>query len=436
MNATSGEPLAILAGVRTPFVKAFGPLAGVPADRLGTSATQALFERAGLSADDFEEAIFGCVSGQADAANVARVIGLRAGLPNDRIGHTVNRNCASGMEAVISAWQAMQDRHRKIILAGGTESMSQVPLYWNKPATEWFLKLGRMKTLTQRLAHFTKFRPSFMKPVPGLQLGLTDPVCKLNMGETAENLARDFQITREAQDLFALQSHERAIAAQKAGFFTDEISPVSADLTGGKEVAADIGPREGQTLEALAKLRSYFRPHDGTVTVGNSCPVTDGAVALAVTTAKHARQLRAKPLGYLRAYSIAGLDPSRMGLGPVFAIHQLLEQTGQSLADFDLVEINEAFAVQVLACLEAMASPEFCREKLGRNEPIGELNQSVLNVHGGAIALGHPVGATGARLILTLLRSLHAKGLRRGLASLCVGGGQGVAMWLETELEE
>lgn len=436
MNANSGEPLAILAGVRTPFVKAFGPMAGVPADVLGTVATKALFDKSGLTPDQIDETIFGCVSGQADAANIARVIALKAGIPNDRIGHTVNRNCASGMEAVVSAWQAIHDRDRKIIIAGGTESMSQVPLYWNKPATKWFLEMGKKKTFGQRFGHFLKFRPSFLKPVPGLQLGLTDPVCKLNMGETAENLADDFQIPREEQDRFALQSHERAIAAAEAGYFNDEIIPMPGEFTGSKEIAGDVGPRKGQNLESLAKLKPYFRKPNGTVTVGNACPVTDGAVSLAVTTASHAKELGIEPLGYLKAYTIAGLDPSRMGLGPAFAIHQLLEQTGRSLADFELVEINEAFAVQVLACIRAMASPEFCKEKLGRDESIGELDESILNIHGGAIALGHPVGATGARLILTLLRSLRAKGLRRGLASLCVGGGQGVAMWLETSLED
>jgi acetyl-CoA C-acetyltransferase/acetyl-CoA acyltransferase len=428
------EPLAIVGGIRTPFVRAYGPMMKVQADRLGTIASTRLFEQLKLSPDTMNESVWGNVSGQPDAANLARVISLRAGVPASCIGHTVNRNCASGMEAIISSWQALQDRPQsKIILAGGTESMSNIPFMFNEDATHWFLQFERQKTMFARIAHMLKFRPSFMSPVVGIKLGLTDPVCKLNMGETAENLVSDFKITREEQDAFALNSHEKALAAHAAGFFDDEIVPVGSPWVEDKQITQDVGPRKGMTMESMAKLRPIFKHQGGSVTVGNSCPITDGAVALVVCLASEAERRGWKPLGYLKHYTIAGLDPSRMGLGPAFAIHQLCQQTGKTLENFSRFEINEAFASQVIACLKAMASPEFCQTHFQRAVPLGTIDPAQLNVNGGAIALGHPVGATGARLVLTLLRELRRTGLKNGLASLCVGGGQGVAMWLSTE---
>ena len=250
------------------------------------------------------------------------------------------------------------------------------------------------------------------------------------MGQTAEILAKEFGIGRAEQDAFALASHQKAVAAWKRGFFTDEVVPVPADLTKGEAVDRDTGPRPSQTLEALGKLPTIFDRQNGSVTAGNSCPITDGAVATVLTLAD--RLEGRQPLGYIRDYAIAGCDPRRMGLGPVFAVHKFLKKTGMSLSDFELVEINEAFAVQVMACCKAMASDDFCRRELNADRAIGELDPAKLNVNGGAIALGHPVGATGTRLILTLLRALRDRGLKRGLATLCVGGGQGAAVWLET----
>ena len=429
------EPLAIVAGVRTPFVKVYGAIAKVNADILGKTVAVEAIKRAGLEPKEIDETIFGNVSGQYDAANVARVIALRAGIPNENIGHTVNRNCASGMEAVIAAWQIAWDRKREILLAGGTESMSNIPFIYNQEATEWFLKSARAKTFFQKVGHFFKFRPRFVSPIPAIKLGLTDPVCGLNMGETAENIAEEFAISREEQDQFALNSHQKTIAAQERNFFQDEIVEINTEQTGGKAVSEDVGPRKGQSIESLAKLRPIFRPKEGTVTVGNSCPITDGAVALIVMPARVAKERNLTPLGYLKGYTIAGCDPSKMGLGPVYATNLLLNQTGLSLSDFDLIEINEAFAAQVLGCIKAMESADFCKRELNRDTPLGTLDMEKLNVNGGAIALGHPVGATGARLILTLLRALREKNLKRGLATLCVGGGQGVAMWLDTELD-
>jgi acetyl-CoA acetyltransferase family protein len=426
-------PLAVLAGVRTPFAKAFGALANVPADQLGRVAVEAVLPRAEVRPADVGEVVFGNVAGQPDASNIGRVIALRSGIPQDRVGHTVNRNCASGMEAVFSAWQILTEGRADLIVAGGTESMSNVPLLFNRKARDFFLNMhkagfwGRLGLILGRV------RPSLFKPVAALELGLTDPTCGLNMGQTAEVLAKEFGITRAEQDEFALRSHQKAVAAWKSGFFADEVVPVPAELTGGLPVATDTGPRPNQSLEALDKLKPIFDRTSGTVTPGNSCPITDGAAAVVLTPADKLAGRR--PLGYIRDYTLAGCDPRRMGLGPVFAIHKLLRKNGLRLADFELIEINEAFAAQVLACKKAMASDEFARRELGADKPVGELDLEKLNVNGGAIALGHPVGASGTRLIVTLLRALRDRGLKRGLAALCVGGGQGAAVWVETNLD-
>ena len=430
---TDLEPLAVVAGMRTPFAKAFGPLASVPADELGRVAVTAALQRAGLTADQVGEVIFGNVASPADTANVSRVVALRAGIPQDRVAHTVHRNCASGMEAIVSAWQSIREGRSEIIVAGGTESMSNVPLLWDSRMKSLLLDLSRQKSLFGKLRVMTRFRPSMLRPIPALQLGLTDPTCGLNMGQTAELLAKDFNISREEQDRFALLSHQRAIATWDRCFYKGETAPVA--LADGTMVEKDSGPRKGQTIEALARLKPMFEPTTGSVTAGNSCPITDGACALVLMPAHRARASGITPLGYIRDYSVAGCEPRRMGLGPVHATHKLITRHGMSLSDFDLIEINEAFAAQVIACQRAFASNEFARNHFGQSKAIGEVPTQILNVNGGAIALGHPVGTTGARLVLTLLRALKEKKQQRGLATLCIGGGQGMAMWLESELE-
>lgn len=416
--------IAIVEGVRTPFAKVLGPLAGVPAQELGRVAAQAVLERAGVRPDAIDQTVFGIVAMPADAANIGRVVALQAGVPQDRPAHTVQRNCASGMEAITTGAQLLRLGEATTVLAGGTESMSRIPLLYNDEAVQVFIRLGKAKGLGQRLAALLSFRPRHFKPVIALKLGLTDPVCGLIMGETAEVLAEEFGIRREEQDAFALESHRRAVAAQKNGLLAEEIVPVG-------EVKEDVGPRKEQSLEALAKLKPFFR-RDGTVTVGNSCQVTDGAAAVLLMPGEKARAEGRRPLGYLRAYAYAGCDPRRMGLGPTFATHKLLEITGLTLADIDRIEMNEAFAAQVIANERAFASATFARGQLGRSTPLGEIDRARLNVNGGAIALGHPVGATGTRLVITLLKELRRRGLRRGLATLCVGGGQGAALLLET----
>jgi acetyl-CoA C-acetyltransferase/acetyl-CoA acyltransferase len=422
--------IAILEGVRTPFCKAYGALASVSPQDLGRTAAGGALQRSGIRPDQVDQVVFGNVATPADAANVARVIALMSGVPQDRIAHTVHRNCASGMEAITTAAQLIRLGEAGVVLAGGTESMSRIPMLYNAEATVRFLRLGRAKKWYQRLGVLLGFRPRHFHPLFAVQQGLTDPVSGLMMGATAEVLARDFAISRQEQDEYALQSHLRAAEAQKNGLLGEEIVPVSAELSG-KEVREDVGLRKDQTLEALARLKPFFAK-DGTVTVGNSCPLTDGAAAVVVMDGAAARAEGRRPLGYLRGYAYAGCDPARMGLGPVFATAKLLQKLNLTMADIDLVELNEAFAAVVLANERAFASEEFSRKQLGRETPLGKLDRSRLNVNGGAIALGHPVGATGTRLVLTLLKELRRRKLRRGLATLCVGGGQGGAVIVET----
>ncbi|MGA2869785.1 MAG: thiolase family protein, partial [Verrucomicrobiota bacterium] len=431
--------LVIVDGVRTPFCKLGSELAALEADELGRVAVNALLTRTGIDPGLIDEVIFGCVAQPADATNVARVIALRAGIPESVPALTVQRNCASGCEAITLAQEKMLAGRGSIFVVGGTESMSNIPLLFKRAAAEKFSRLARAKTFGQRLQAFAKFRPGDFKPRIGLLLGLTDPICGLNMGETAEVLARQFGITHEEQDAFALRSHQRAVAAREK--LAKEICPVypASDLQSKKSpgakpsavITGDNGPRENQSSEALAKLKPVFDRRNGSVTAGNSSQITDGAVALLVMTEQRAEELGFTPLGVLAGYAYAGCDPARMGLGPLFAIARAETQTGLKIPDADLIELNEAFAAQVLAVLKGAASEQFARDHLKHPQPLGEIRPEILNVNGGAIALGHPVGATGARLALTSLTELRRRNLKRALVTLCVGGGQGAALWLE-----
>jgi acetyl-CoA acetyltransferase family protein len=411
------ERLVILDGLRTPFCKAGTDLADLPADELGRAVADALLTCTGMDPGQLDEVIFGCVCQPPDAANIARVIALRAGVPERIPAVTVHRNCASGFEAITTAYERAAAGRGSLFLVGGVDSMSQVPLLYRKSAVEKFTALNRAKSAVQKAAAMASFRPEDFTPRIGLKLGLTDPVCGLNMGETAELLAREHSIPRSAQDAFAVRSHERTIAAQE-GRLAEEIAPVYTTRSGGKAVTRDNGVRAGQSVEVLAGLKPAFDKF-GTVTPGNSSQITDGAVALLVATESRARELGLTPLGVLGGYAYAGCDPARMGLGPVYAIEKLEARSGLRIADADLVEINEAFAAQVLAVLGVLRNG-------GREVP-----EEKLNVNGGSIALGHPVGATGARLVLTALKELGRRGAQRALVSACVGGGQGAALWVE-----
>lgn len=422
--------IAILSGVRTPFCKAPGVLKELLADDLGAYAFKELCIRAPFSTGLIDEVILGNVLQPPHATNIARVIAIKAGVPEKTPAYTVNRNCASGMEAATSAANKIALGEAELILAGGVESMSNFPVLFPKKMRDFLFNLNKAKSFKEKLLALSGFRFSLLKPeIPEI----ADPLCGLSMGQTAENLVREFKITREEQDLFALQSQLRAARAVQEGRFSEEIIPIPIAPTFEKYQIQDEGPRANQTLEALRKLKPAFEPITGSVTAGNSSQTTDGAAALFLASESKAKSLGIKPLGYLTAFAEAGLDPSRMGLGPVFATAKLFKQTGLSLSDIDLIEINEAFAAQVLAVMKAFASAEFAKTKLGLDKALGEIDPEKLNVNGGAIALGHPLGASGTRLILTLLLELKKRKKRRGLATLCVGGGQGQACILEVE---
>ena len=408
--------LAIIDGIRTPFSKAGTDLKSLPAQELGRLAVSELLERTGLDRRKVSQVIFGCVAQPAEAANIARVIALNAGIPQEVPAYTVHRNCASGFEAITSAYEKVVAGQGDAFLVGGTESMSNIPLLFSTRAADKFAALARAKSSLKKLGAMLAFRPGDFKPRIGVMLGLTDSVCGLNMGQTAEVLYRDYGITRGQQDAFALESHQKATKAR--GKLREETLTVY--LPNGKYVDQDNGIRENQTTEALAKLRPVFEKHNGTVTAGNSSQLTDGAVALLVMDEEKARKMNFQPLGYLRGYAYMGVDPRRMGLGPAYAIPKAMEESRVKWNDIQLIEINEAFAVQVLA-VELVLRKEFGME----------INRDLLNVNGGAIALGHPVGASGARLVLTLLKEMKRRNLKTGVASACVGGGQGAALILE-----
>src|ERR1700736_725978 len=354
------EPIYIVDGVRTPFAKSGSTLADYDAVELGKTVVSLLLARTRIDVGKIEEVIIGCVSQPADSANIGRVVALRAGIPESVPAITVHRNCASGFEAVTQAAEKMLAGRGDIFVVGGVESMSRIPLLFSHEAAKKFGAFARAKNLPQKLGVLASFRATDFQPRVGLQLGLCDPVSGLNMGQTAENLSRDFNITREEQDEFAMRSHHKAIAGREK--LKQEITPVYLPKAGKGEgfMDQDNGPRENQTMEALAKLKPVFEPGTGTVTAGNSSQITDGAAALLVMTERALRETGLIPLGRLEAYAYAGLDPSRMGLGPVHAIHRAEQNTGLGLAKAEMIEINEAFAAQVIACQRAAISEAYC----------------------------------------------------------------------------
>ena len=423
--------IVITHGLRTVYAKFGTALRDVSAVELGRQAIGELVERADIDPRRIDEVIVGCAGNPIDAANVARVIALRANLPRPTPAVTVQRNCGSGLEAITAAAERIRSGRARVVVAAGVESMSGYPLLFSKPAQRKFEVLARARNAAHRAAALLRFRPADFKPEIALQIGLTDPVCGLNMGETAEVLAKEFRISREQQDEFALRSHQRAITSEEAGIFDDERIPVYLPPAFDEVVETDVGPRRDQSREALARLKPIFDRRTGTVTPGNACMVTDGAAAVLVMDAATAAELRLEPLGRIAGYAWAGCSPGRMGLGPCYATPAALDEAGITLAELDLVELNEAFAAQVLACEICLKSRSFARQELGRDAAVGELDPERLNINGGAIALGHPVGSTGTRLVVTLLHSMARRAERWGLATLCIGGGQGGAMVLE-----
>ncbi len=431
-SAESSRPALIVAGARTPFAKAGTALRYLPARDLGVAAVREAVARSGFLPTEIDQVILGNVASPADSANIARVVAVGAGLPEATPAHTVNRNCASGMEAIIQGARLLAAGEARVVVAGGVESMSNIPILFTEEFKKVLFAARRAKSLPARLGALLRLRPRHLKPLIGLELGLTDPLCGLSMGQTAEVLAWEFGVTRGEQDRMALESHRRATGA--AARLREEMTPMFTGSRGDKPLHDDVGPRPRQTLEALARLEPYFDRQRGTITPGNSSPITDGAAAIVLASGTAVREsagVVASPLARVKSWATVALSPRRMGLGPAFAVPVALDRAGVSLRDIDLMEINEAFAAQVLACFHAMASERFAREELNRASPVGEVREDMTNVNGGAIALGHPVGASGARLVLTLATEMKRRGAGLGMATLCVGGGQGSAMVLE-----
>ena len=426
------ERIVIVDGVRTPFCKMGTDFNFLGAQDLGRIVAREVIERTGIDVNEIDELIFGNVGQPSNAANIGRVISILSGLPDRTPAYTVHRNCASGIESAVQALMKIRLGEGECYLVGGTESMTNIEVELVKPLQDELVAMSKAKTAKDRLLMMMKFYPKFFDLKKSLQfgmwMGLTDPTCGLNMGQTAEVLAKEFGITREEQDRFSLVSHQRAIAAREV--LKEEIVPVIPPPKFKKAVEADNGPRDGQTIEALAKLKPVFDRRSGTVTAGNSSQISDGACALLIMSEKKAKRMGYEPLGSIRAYSFAGVEPHRMGMGPAHAIPMVLKKAKMRLKEMQAIEINEAFAVQALACLKELASDAFAK-KFGYEGYTGEIDPAILNVNGGAVALGHPVGTTGARLILTMLKHMRRKDLNIGLISLCVGGGQGAAVILE-----
>jgi acetyl-CoA acetyltransferase family protein len=422
------DSVVIVAGRRTPFVRAGEDLRDVPVDVLATSCSRELIDVTGVKSSEISELILGCCAQPPDRANPARVVSLRAGMPVDRPAHTVARNCASGMQAIVSGELRVARDENAVILAGGAESMSRIPLLFPVGFGFKLASLSKARTLGEKLSGWLKFRWSDLKPRIGLLEGLKDPFSGEMMGDTAERLAREWNISREAQDQFSMESHRRALAAKSA--IHDEISPFAIPPHLDHYLTDDIGPREKMDPAKIARMKPYFDRRMGTVTVANSCGITDGAAMVLLMRESRAKALGLKPLARIVNSSFVGCDPLRMGLGPVHALAKVLEQTGLKVSDLECVELNEAFAAQVLACQEALSSPQFSRS-VGFRETPGAIAEDRLNPEGGAIALGHPVGASGARIVLSLARKLNAAGGGHGVATMCIGGGQGGAILLE-----
>jgi acetyl-CoA C-acetyltransferase len=387
----------IIAGaVRTPIGKFGGALAGLTTAELGAAAAAAALARAGVSAGELSEVIFGCARQAGGGPNVARQIAKRAGAPHTVTAFTVNKACGSGLKAMVCAAQAIRLGDAALVLAGGAESMSRVP--YLVEGARWGVKMQDLPLVDGM------YRDGFLCPL-----------CGKIMGETAETLADRYLIPREEQDRYAAMSQNRAEAARRRSLFKEEIVPIEVKGRGGRVtmVESDEHPRDGVTAESLALLPPVFRK-GGSVHAGNSSGITDGAAAALVTTAGEARRRGISPLVRLTAYATAGVDPEVMGLGPVPAMKALLARTGLTLADIDLIELNEAFAAQVLACAREL-----------------NLDMKKVNVNGGSIAMGHPIGASGARVVVTLLHEMARRGARRGVAALCISGGMGMAALFE-----
>jgi acetyl-CoA C-acetyltransferase len=427
----------IIDGARTPFLKARNRPGPFAASDLATMAGRAVLTRAPFEPSELDEVILGCAAPSVDEVNIGRVVALRMGCGQKVPGWTVMRNCASGMQALDSAIANFAAGRSDLVLAGGVDALSRAALVYSDAMTLWFSNFFAAKTAGQKAAALAKFRLSYLAPVIGIMKGLTDPNVGLIMGQTAENLAHRFGITRAQMDEFAARSHACVVRAQEAGWFlngeADGLAPEIVPIyeRGGALHKDDDGVRKDSTVENLAKLKPFFDRKYGNVTAGNSSQITDGAAWLLLATEEAVMRHGLVPAGRIVDSQWAALDPAQMGLGPVHASTPILQRHGLGLNDLDAWEINEAFAAQVLGCVAAWKSDAYCRGELGLDRALGELDPEKLNVDGGAIAVGHPVGASGARIVLHLLHVLRRNQGKRGIATICIGGGQGGAMLVE-----
>jgi acetyl-CoA C-acetyltransferase len=388
-----------------------------------------LLLRQPFAPDAFDQVILGCVNVIADEMNPARVAALRLGMGEAMTAFTVQINCGSGMQSIDTAYRYIREGVSDLILAGGAEALSHAPLVFNRRAVKWYGRLFGARGLGARLAALLSFRPSFLTPVIGLERGLTDPITDLNMGQTAELVAHLFHISRRQADEYAAESQQRLAAAQHDGHFVGEIEPAFA--RDGKIYDHDDGVRPDSSADSLAKLKPAFERPWGKVTPGNSSQITDGASWVILASEEALKQHRLTPKAVIVDSEWAALDPSVMGLGPVYCSTPILQRHQLALGDVELWELNEAFAAQVLGCLAAWDDAEFCREALGLPDAAGKIARDRLNVDGGAIGIGHPVGASGNRIVLHLVNAMKRLGLKRGIATECIGGGQGGAMLIE-----
>ncbi len=428
----SPRDVVLVEGIRTPFTKAGTKLKKVhPAD-LGKAALQQLIAMTNLNVESVDEVIIGNTGNPPDAVNISRVVALGSGIPQKVSAYTVHRNCASALESISNGFEKIKSGTMDVVIAGGTETMSQMPTLQPKKFQEIYEKLFAARGPKQALPLLWSLFKADVKqikallsgnmrdeyfPVISVMLGLTDPFVGINMGQTAEILAKEWGLSREAQDRFALRSHQLASKAIKEGRLKNEITPVYLAPDYKEVISEDIGPRDGQTMEALGKLKPFFDKATGTITAGNSCPITDGAAMVLLMSREKADAEGYKPLARIRSYGFAGLEPERMGLGPVYSTPVALKRAGLELKDMQLVELNEAFAAQVMSCQKAFDSDAFGRDKLGLSGKVGTIHDDILNVNGGAIAFGHPVGATGTRIVLTLAKELQRRNLQFGLAT-------------------
>ena len=423
--------VAVIKGVRTPFAKSGTHYARLSALDLGKIVVSELLSRSGIDPRSIQELIFGNVIPSVKAPNIAREIVLGTGLPRKIPAYSVSKACASANQAITSGADTIFRGYADVVIAGGAESLSDVPILFSKNFSEALVTASKQKSIGGKLGSFSRIRPKDLAPdAPAIAESSTG----LTMGESAEKMAKENGISREAQDKFALQSHHRAAAATASGRFKDEVMTVIVPPSFDNIVEADNLIRGDTTLDALAKLKPVFDRKYGTITAGSSSPLTDGAAAVLLMSEEKAKAEGLKPIGFIKSYAFAATDPfDQLLQGPVFALPTALDRAKLTLADINVIEMHEAFAAQVLSNIQWIGSKKIAQEKLGRAEPIGEIDPEKINLTGGSIALGHPFGATGARIVTSVCNELQATGQQYGLVTVCAAGGMGVAMVLERE---